>query len=368
MPIYQFRYIYAGSDFADANGDPKTNLELGIYTLSPTATSLSISIEDDDTVLEDNVNATNGQTLDGSQEWLAEEFDGYPVNTNVFSRATYDVQVTTPDGQILTGEANQLVVGTTRYTVFQFPVPPGSTVNFLSFTTVGNTPYADFVCFAAGTLIATPGGRRPVETLGVGDLVLTLDHGEQPIRWIGSRTFVKQELERNPKLYPVRISKGALGNGLPEQDLLVSPQHRLLLRSRIVRRMFDCEEVLVAAKKLVNYPGICIDTDVSEVTYVHFLCDRHEVVDAEGALAESLYLGAEARNMLGREALDEICAIFPDLAFQSEEQVVFRDAPFARPVVRGKRQQTLLRRHVKNHRQPLLSRIGKSRQEQSVRA
>ncbi|MDT9702188.1 Hint domain-containing protein, partial [Streptomyces sp. P17] len=89
-------------------------------------------------------------------------------------------------------------------------------------------------------------------------------------------------LAANPHLRPVRIRAGALGAGVPARDLVVSPQHRVLLRSGIARRMFGASEVLVAAKQLLALDGVELASDLDSVTYVHFLFDRHQIVQSEG--------------------------------------------------------------------------------------
>lgn len=99
------------------------------------------------------------------------------------------------------------------------------------------------VCFAAGTRILPPRGEIPVQWLEVGDLVCTADNGDQPIRWISTR-----EVDATGPLAPLRIRRGALGKNLPHRDLLVSPQHRLLNRSKVADRMFGSPEVLIAAQ------------------------------------------------------------------------------------------------------------------------
>lgn len=174
------------------------------------------------------------------------------------------------------------------------------------------------VCFTRGTLIDTPDGPRQVEDLRIGDLVLTLDRGAQPIRWIGSRKL-DIELACIPRLRPVRIRADALGAGVPKADLLVSPQHRVLLRSRIAARMFGAAEVLAAAKSLLGLDGIEVADDLPEVEYFHFTFDQHEIVFANGAEAESLFPGPEALKAVSPAARRELAEIFVDLANQSPE-------------------------------------------------
>jgi len=147
------------------------------------------------------------------------------------------------------------------------------------------------VCFAAGTLITTQDGVVAVQNLRVGDKVMTVDHGLQAVRWVGCRRISAAEMAANAALVPVAIRAGALGGGLPNRDLRVSQQHRMLVRSKIANRMFGAQEVLVAAKHLVGLPGIDYVDDAQGVVYCHFLCDQHEVVLAEGAQTESLFTG-----------------------------------------------------------------------------
>ena len=115
------------------------------------------------------------------------------------------------------------------------------------------------VRFAAGTQIMTPEGEVAVEALKVGDRVLTLDSDAQVIKLIGSKRMSWFDLIANPKLYPVRVRKNALGSGMPDRDLHVSPQHRILVRSKVAQRVLIDFEALVPAIKLVGHPGIEID-------------------------------------------------------------------------------------------------------------
>ncbi|OAN81002.1 hypothetical protein A8B78_09965 [Jannaschia sp. EhC01] len=204
-------------------------------------------------------------------------------------------------------------------------------------------------CFTKGTLILTPKGKVPVEYLRVGDLVCTMDRGPQPIRWIGSRNVVLGRAgSGSDVLRPVRIRAGALGNGLPTRDLLVSRQHRMLISSRIAARMFHSPRVLAAAIKLVALPGIQVDEAVHHVAYLHLMFDQHEVIFAEDAPTESLYLGAEALKALGAEAWREILSLFPELSQRSSAAPV----P-ALPIPLGRQQRQLAARHAKNNK-PLL--------------
>ena len=168
-------------------------------------------------------------------------------------------------------------------------------------------------CFTPGTVIATPQGARAVETLQPGDKVLTRDNGLQEIRWIGSKRVGGRDLAAAPHLNPVLIRQGALGNGLPERDMRVSPNHRVLVASDRTALYFEEREVLVSAKHLVNHRGVH-DVPCTGITYIHFLFDRHEVVLSDGAWTESFQPGDRSLKGIGNAQRTEILELFPQLA------------------------------------------------------
>ncbi|PZO67891.1 MAG: hemolysin [Paracoccus denitrificans] len=197
-------------------------------------------------------------------------------------------------------------------------------------------------CFVRGTLIDSPDGSIAVEDLRVGDLVVTKDHGLQSIRWIGSKKV--DGLTRSAKaiVRPIRIRAGALGPDTPAQDLLVSPQHRILVRSTIVERMFNTAEVLVAAKQLLQVDGIDVADDLAEVEYFHLFFDQHEIIVANGAETESLYPGREAIKALPKASVEELFTFFPELRDMDHTPVAARLLPS------GRQARKMAVRHVDN--------------------
>jgi Ca2+-binding RTX toxin-like protein len=167
-------------------------------------------------------------------------------------------------------------------------------------------------CFTAGTLIATETGEMPVEALAVGDRIVTRDSGAQFVRWIGRRRMTRAELALLPHLRPVRIRRGALGEGRPERDMVVSPNHRFLVASGRSALYFEESEVLVAAKHLVVLDGVEI-ADVDEVEFVHVMFDRHEVILSDGVWTESFQPGDQTLSAMGKAQRSELLALFPDL-------------------------------------------------------
>ncbi|MBD3802757.1 MAG: Hint domain-containing protein [Thioclava sp.] len=167
-------------------------------------------------------------------------------------------------------------------------------------------------CFTPGTLVATPKGEVPVELLREGDKVLTRDNGIQEIRWAGRADMTREQLSRAPHLKPVLIRAGSLGNDLPERDMLVSPNHRMLVANDMTALYFEEHEVLVAAKHLVANEGVST-VETLGTSYLHFMFDRHEVVLANGSWTESFQPGDQALGGLGNAQRQEIFELFPDL-------------------------------------------------------
>ncbi|WP_299968901.1 Hint domain-containing protein [uncultured Roseobacter sp.] len=147
----------------------------------------------------------------------------------------------------------------------------------------------EVVCFAPGTLISCPDTPRPVETLGVGDLVNTLQHGPQPIRWIHHGTHPLEGVAR--QAMPVMIRTGALGPGFPSKDLVVSPHHRIFVGGNGQLENYFPTEALAPAKSLTALRGIRYMMGKKEITWRHIAFDKHEVISANGCWAESLLLG-----------------------------------------------------------------------------
>lgn len=146
------------------------------------------------------------------------------------------------------------------------------------------------VSFARGTQITLASGeQRRVEDLRPGDLVLTRDDGAQPLRWIGQTT-----LRAVGEFAPVRIRAGALNN---ENDLLVSPDHRLLIYQRSDALGAGRHEVLVRARHLVNGDTVRRESG-GFVDFYRLLFDRHQIIYAEGIAAETLLVDPRTRAAL----------------------------------------------------------------------
>jgi len=211
--------------------------------------------------------------------------------------------VTLDTGQVVTLNADGTFELTTDADIetinFTYTVESSTGDTDTGFVTVNTIP-----CFVAGTMVLTPEGERAVESLLPGDLVLIHDDGPQPVRWVGQR-----QVSARGALAPVLIKSGTFGD---HADLLVSPQHRILVRDSLAQLLFGEDEVLIAAKDLVNDRSVRI-REGGTVAYVHILFDRHQVVYSNGLASESFLPGPQTTRSFEKEAVEEIRAIFPEL-------------------------------------------------------
>lgn len=174
------------------------------------------------------------------------------------------------------------------------------------------------ICFTPGTRIATPTGPRLIQTLQPGDLVLTKDDGPQPVIWTGERRMSGARLYAMPHLRPIRFRAGSLGVDRPEPDLIVSPAHRMLLKGGAAQALFGTTEVLVRAEDLVNDSSIAVDHALREVTYIHILLERHNIVFANGIETESFHPSNTALEMVDAAQREGLLAILPEIARNPE--------------------------------------------------
>lgn len=154
------------------------------------------------------------------------------------------------------------------------------------------------ICFTPGTMIETPDGLCAVEDLREGDQLQTRDSGAQDIQWIGARRMTGARLFAMPELRPIRIRAGAFDLEKPDQEFLVSPNHRMLIRGVMARDLFNTPEVLVAAKDLVNGSTVTRDTQVKQVTYIHLMLPSHQIVMANGVETESFHPASTALSTI----------------------------------------------------------------------
>ncbi|MFX0542878.1 Hint domain-containing protein [Roseovarius sp. S4756] len=283
--------------------------------------------------------------VDGPPELLRlENADGYGINRKSAARmvrrlvgaavsgtrdlSAVEVDDTLPDSSfVVTNGAQSYTVsvielgrGTPPLLMFIDALPPQDTDMWVVHHTLEGAQTAStgpatggVICFTPGTRIDTPDGPRLVEELREGDRVQTKDNGTQAIEWIGSRHMTGARLFAMPRLRPIRIRAGALGGTRPDEDLLVSPEHRMLIEGDTARALFNTPEVLISAKDLVNSGSISVDLALREVTYIHLLLPSHQILWANGVETESFHPASTALSTLSEADRLRLLARYPSL-------------------------------------------------------
>ncbi|MBU6419630.1 MAG: Hint domain-containing protein [Proteobacteria bacterium] len=150
---------------------------------------------------------------------------------------------------------------------------PNGGLNLPSYPASG--PY-DVICFLAGTMIATPTGEVAVEELKAGDLVMLANGGSAAVTWLGRQT-VSTVFADPLRVQPIRVMANALADGMPSRDLLISPDHALLV-----------DGMLVAARALVNDVSIVRETIAEEkFIYYHVEVADHALILADNTPVET---------------------------------------------------------------------------------
>jgi hypothetical protein len=240
--------------------------------------------------------------------------DDVPLMDNSF--------VVTDGGKSYTVTLIEVGGGTQPLLMFLNEIPPRNCDLWIVHHTLGAMPHdshseggGGVICFTPGTRILTPEGLTMIEDLREGDLIQTKDNGAQPIRWIGSRHMTGARLFAMPKLRPIRITAGLFGLGQPDADLVVSPEHRIVVKGPVAQELFNTSEVLVAAKDLINGDTITVDLKLRAVTYVHLLLDRHQVMWANGIETESFHPASAALKSLDDGDRQRLLAKHPELEY-----------------------------------------------------
>ena len=256
-----------------------------------------------------------GKAAEDRPEEKAEEFDdlpdqGFIVTDGVQSFALTIIPV--PDSGA-------------RLVMMMGDVPPANRDLWVVRTSIdrarvaaGGREGGGVICFTPGTRIATPDGPKLIQSLRPGDRVLTKDDGAQEVLWTGSRRMSGARLYAMPHLRPIRFRAGAFGNDRPEPDLIVSPAHRMLIKGAAAQTLFGTTEVLVRAEDLLNDTTITVDYVLREVTYIHILLERHNIVFANGVETESFHPSNTALEMIDPAQRDVLMAVMPQVAINPE--------------------------------------------------
>lgn len=152
-------------------------------------------------------------------------------------------------------------------------------------------------------MVATIRGEVALDQLRIGDRVLTRDNGLQELRWLA--------VQQDAATAPIRISAGALGPGYPQSDLLVSPQHRVVVTGEIALMLFDAPEAEVAAQALLGLAGISRETALAGC-YALTAFDHPETILVNGAWVAAGPLTLSGWTSEARAELAEARRVFTD--------------------------------------------------------
>ena len=170
------------------------------------------------------------------------------------------------------------------------------------------------ICFTPGTRLRTETGAVAIEDLSPGDRILTRDNGPQQVLWSGHRRMSGARLFAMPDQRPIRLRQGALGVDRPDADLVVSPEHRVLVKGRAAQDLWGEPEVLVRAADLVGDRFITVDHSLRETFYVHLMLERHEVIWANGLEVKTFHPGVMGLDTLSGLQRDSLLDLRPELA------------------------------------------------------
>ena len=280
------------------------------------------------------------QTLNGTQTIFG---TSYSSGTQV--EAEYTLTVQDPDGNTYTLIGFNInnstpAYGTTEGLAFIGTFPPqGVALTVISTaegppnTGTGSTEFVGYAtppCFAGGTLIDTQNGPVAIEKLRPGMLIKTLDDGWQPLRMALATALSPAHLSAAPDHRPIRIGKDAIGHGIPARDIVVSPQHRVLVDDWRAQLYFGHDEILVAAKHLKNGIDIRDDPAPNGVTFHHLIFECHQIISAHGLHSESFHPGEASLSGFSNQMRADFFDQFPLL-----EQGLDLYGAAARPALRG---------------------------------
>ncbi len=195
--------------------------------------------------------------------------------------------------------------------------------------------YDEVICFTPNCLIDTARGPVPAGALRPGDLVQTADHGWQPLIWTGQSALPGLSRVAG-NLHPIRIRRDAFGPGCPARDMIVSPQHRICFPGDGLH--VPEPEVFVTAKALVDGTRVVQDKGLAGITYVHLLCERHEVIFSEGVATESFQ---PAPRILQTMAPDMRRSLTPHLSERMRQAARPTLKPWEAALLRGRPPKTL---------------------------
>ncbi len=177
------------------------------------------------------------------------------------------------------------------------------------------------ICFMSGSRLRAARGDVPVDEIQPGEQIVVIRDGQEqlePVKWVG-HTYFDMSRHAHPEVAaPIRIRAGALSHNQPVRDLVVSPEHCLII-----------DGLCVPAKLLVNGGSIVSERDHAPFTYYHIELEKRGILLAENTPAES-YLDTGNRSLFDNAGQPR--QLHPDFSLnaQSERWVTEACAPLAK--------------------------------------
>lgn len=143
---------------------------------------------------------------------------------------------------------------------------------------------------AKGSPIETPFGMVPIEQLKPKDMVMTADHGPQPVRWVCSRTVPMTGL-----FCPLRLRAPYFGL---TRDILIAPEQRIVFENDEVEYLFGEESILAEARHIANQTNVIPEaSNAKNIDLYQLLFDQHQIINVAGCKMESLFIGNITDNL-----------------------------------------------------------------------
>ena len=183
--------------------------------------------------------------------------------------------------------------------------------------------------------IMTNVGAKAIETVRQNDMILTMHHGYQPIRWIGAKLIVAKTLKNENRVKFIKVKKGSLGNNIPNRDLIIAQEHRVLLPCNH-RPSFNNKGVnisnhtsfLTAVKNLLCHDGVDIAYDIEMMVYYHMIFDQDEIIFINDTPVECIFTDTKALASINADERKEILALFPELLHINYKTLAQKNSSF----------------------------------------
>ena len=261
---------------------------------------VEISITDDDSYLDGDV-YTDEVGDDTNQIGTVKDMDGNLIASGqIYDEQYYEIQ--SPTGElsyIEVMEINGVVVGfivsiPLEEGVSYTEIDSGNVHTYDDDPVTGDTrllysELASVPCFCQGTTLMTATGEQPVDWICSGDRVLTKDHGFQSVLWANRTVISARKLQSTANLRPIKIAARSIDKDTPAKDLLLSPEHRILLKSPQIELLFGCGEVFAPIKSVANDGDVARTLPDHDISYYHIMFAQHEIVLADGLWIESFF-------------------------------------------------------------------------------